>query len=425
MAKKLSSALGVDLGSRYIKIAEVKLQGRQPVVTALGVAATPEGAVDHLGVNDPKAISAVLKQLIAASGASVGDVVLSLAGQQSVMVRPLEVPTMSDSELKSHMDWEITRNIPFSESSVVSDYKAFPPSQAGAQNMDVVMAIAPQSVVDLLIDLVKSSGKKVAAFDVEPLGLARSLKFSYDTTLQGKTVCVTEIGHKTTAINIYQDGKLVMCRQVPIGGEMVTRALADGLGMSFDDAETLKTTRASVPASAGAVGSTGGYGADAGATGAFPSYNPFADATAAYNPFAEAAPAQPEAGYSPFASEEAAAPEVAPAPAMVSTPTEDPETLRIYNAMAPIIEEIGSEVRRSVDYFRGKGSDVDYLLLCGGAAKLKGLDHYLAGILGVEVGMMDPLQGLTLNAKKADPSMVESSKPDFAVAVGNGLHIAF
>jgi len=45
-------------------------------------------------------------------------------------------------------------------------------------------------------------------------------------------------GHKTTSINIYRNGKLLMPRQIPIGGEMFTRAIADGLGISMAEAET-------------------------------------------------------------------------------------------------------------------------------------------------------------------------------------------
>src|SRR6478672_13401036 len=87
MAKKLSSVLGVDLGSRNIKVAEVRTQGREPVLNALGIIDTPEGAVDHTGVFNPEAVGAALKQAIAAAGASVPNVVVSIAGQASVLVR--------------------------------------------------------------------------------------------------------------------------------------------------------------------------------------------------------------------------------------------------------------------------------------------------------------------------------------------------
>ena len=60
MAKRLNSVLGVDIGSRSIKIAEVKNQGKEAVVTAIGMIETPEGAVDHTGVYNAEAVGAAL-----------------------------------------------------------------------------------------------------------------------------------------------------------------------------------------------------------------------------------------------------------------------------------------------------------------------------------------------------------------------------
>jgi type IV pilus assembly protein PilM len=123
MAKKLNSVLGVDIGSQRIKVAEIRTQGRDAVVTALGMIATPEGAVDHTGVYNPDAVAAAIKQCAADAGATAPFVVASISGQASVLVRTLEVPRMNPTELKEHMQWEINRNIPFAESTVVSDFR--------------------------------------------------------------------------------------------------------------------------------------------------------------------------------------------------------------------------------------------------------------------------------------------------------------
>src|SRR5665213_706444 len=105
MAKRLSSVLGIDIGSRKIKIAEVKTHGKEPVVSALGMIDTPEGSVDHTGVYNAEAVGIALKQLLNQAGASVSQVVVSIAGQASVLVRTLEVPRMSPAELSEHMRW--------------------------------------------------------------------------------------------------------------------------------------------------------------------------------------------------------------------------------------------------------------------------------------------------------------------------------
>lgn len=413
MAKKLSSALGVDLGSQFIKIAEVRNQGGQPVVTALGMAATPEGAVDQMGVHDGAAISAVLKELASQAGASTNDVVISLAGQQAVLVRTLEVPTMSDSELDKHMEWEITRNIPFNESTVVSDFKAFPPESADAQNMDVVMAIAPQSAAVGLTELVRKASKKPAALDVEPLCLARCLTSSYGSEHGGKSVCVIDVGHKTTSINIYKDGKLLMPRTVPVGGEAFTRAIADNMGMSFEEAEQLKHEKAEVPLDG--VAQSGGGAPAFGETQQFAPYNPFAD-----SPGDAAAPAEGEAA--PAEAEAAPEPAPEPAPAAGGLPE---DVMRIYTAMAPVVDDFTSEVRRSIDFFRSKGGTVEHLMLCGGGSRLNGLSAFLGNALGLSSELLDPMKNISVNARKADTSQLEETSQDFAIAIGNGLYACY
>lgn len=408
MAKKLNSVLGVDIGSQHIKIAEIRNQGNEPVVTALGMIATPEGAVDHTGVYNSDAIAVALKQVLNESGASVPHAVISIAGQASVLVRTLEVPRMNPAELKEHMQWEINRNIPFSESNVVSDYQPLETEDPASQNMDVVMAISPQSAIDTVIACVKKAGRQAAAIDVEPLSMARSLRMSYDDAV-GNTICLVEIGHKTMSINIYRDGKLLMPRQVPLGGEMFTKAIADALGVSNEEAETIKLSRLEIPISAAGGASLPGMAAP---TQEFQAYNPFAD--------------EPAPTVSPAPADELPPMEPAPAAELAPMPSaSSPDSTRIYNAVAPVLEELVAEIRRSIDYFRSRGGDVQNIMLAGGGSKIRGLAAFLNASLGLPCDVYDPVRRLNLNVKKVAPGFVDDHREEMAVAIGNALHIFF
>ena len=487
MAKKLSSILGVDLGSRNIKVAEVRTQGREPVLNAIGIIDTPEGAVDHTGVFNPEAVGAALKQAISAAGASVPNVVVSIAGQASVLVRTLEVPRMNATELREHMQWEINRNIPFAESNVVSDYRPLQDEDPNSPNMDVVMAISPQSAIDTIIAAIKAAKRTPAAIDVEPLSVARSLTFSYGEEYQGQTVCFVDMGHKTTAINIYRDGKLLMPRQIPVGGEMVTKALADAMNLAMEEAEKLKVERCEVPHTAGQDAGFGvfdmGFGSAststptlAGEVNEFQPYNPFAEDS---NPFPAATPVAdpttpassdltPTYGVDNPAPADAVPGEVVPAPfdplaglgappvdhdpmtsigpfgepntgvspvpvppvegasnLPVASAIVDPEVQKMYDIMAPVLEEFVAEVRRSVDYFRSRGGEINRVVMGGGGAKLKGLSEYVGRSLGLECDSYDAFRRLNINSKKVAPGMAEDLRQDFVVAIGNALHIFF
>jgi type IV pilus assembly protein PilM len=322
MAKKLTSALGIDIGSRKIKLAELRAQGRDAAITAIGMIDTPEGAVDHTGVYNPDAVGAAIKALVSETGASVGQAIVSIQGQSSVLVRTLEVPRMNSGELKDHMEWEMNRNNPFAEANPVRDYRPLADENPNSPNMDVVMAIASPSAVDTIMQCIKKAGKQCAAIDVEPMGLARSLMQSHDSDYAGQTVCVVNIGHKTTSINIYKDGKLLLPRQVPVGGEMFTRAIADGLGLSMEEAEQRKVENADISSLTVAASSFDNPFSAGGGGDSMQPYNPFASDDAPANPFASGEPANP------FASDPAN-PYDEPAPAgddePVPAPAPEPE----------------------------------------------------------------------------------------------------
>ncbi len=489
MAKKLTSVVGIDIGSHTIKVAELRSKGRTPEVSALGMIATPEGAVDHTGVYNSDAVGDALKELLGQAGVTCGQAMVSIAGQASVLVRTLEVPRMNATELKEHMQWEISRNIPFAESNVVSDFKALSDEDPNSPNMDVVMAIAPQSAIDTLVASVKRGGRSAVGIDVEPLALARSLQVSYEEEFENLVVCVVDMGAKTTSINIYRSGKLLMPRQIPIGGENFTKAIADNLGISMEEAETLKTEKGVIPQSAIESAKAGGFeptfglppavSAPTGETQEFTPYNPFSDEplpvmptafpepetaseAPAYEPqapgqfesehvteappFADETPHVPEAA--PMVHEEEHAPidftppaheepnftsepnpfemvESPPAMSNAPVPVDNPEEARVFNAFASILEEFMAEVRRSIDYFRSKGGEVNRILLGGGGTKIRGLSEYVSASMSMECDQYDPFQHLTVSEKRVAPGFVDEHKQEFAVAIGTGLHIFF
>ncbi|RMG26623.1 MAG: type IV pilus assembly protein PilM [Armatimonadetes bacterium] len=384
MAKRLNQALGVDIGTHSMKIAAVRMADT-PVVSALGVSPTPPNTCDHTGIFDPKTLGAALRALVGETGVGVKDAIFCINGQSSVVVRNLEVPKMSDAELREHMGWEIQRNIPFAESTVVSDYRPIPnPNLDATQNMEVVMAVSPQSAVEAVVELVRGAGLKPAAIDVEPLGLGRVILSCHQSDLATKNVCLVHVGHSVTSINMYRQGILAFPRTVPLGSAFWTKAISENLGVGADEAENMKLN-AVIPDTAGGVGAT----------------------VQAYNPFAPSA-SEPD--------EQTQAPAPAPAP--------DTGDSRVYQAMVPQLEEFVAEIRRSIDYYQSRGGQVDELVVSGGGSLLKGLDSFLGRSLGLPVSRLNPLQGIGVEAPGAE-TLAGGLASQYATAIGMGLYIAY
>lgn len=107
----------------------------------------------------------------------------------------------------------------------------------------------------------------------------------------------------------------------------------------------------------------------------------------------------------------------ATAPAAMS----DEEYLRtqISDAIMPMLHELVTELRRSLEFFRNRanGLGAQQVVVCGGTAKLPGLVPFLNANLEVPVVMGNPLEHLSAGPK-SDPKYLEDVGPFFPVSVG-------
>jgi type IV pilus assembly protein PilM len=432
MAKQPSVAVGIDIGTRFIKVAEVRV-GKPPLLTNIGIAPTPEGAVDAGGVLDKNAVAATLKRLLADSGISTKQAVFSIAGQNAVVVRILEVPRMNPTELRSHMDWEIQRNIPFADTRVQSAYEIVhrPGEDPNDPNMEVVLAVAQQDAVDGLVDIADKVGLEPYAIDVEPLALGRSLILSQPDMQQG-AVAVINLGASATSIDIYDRGLLSFPRVLPTGGDMMTRAVAERLMLPEAEAEQLKVQLAEVLMDQVPIGTPfgvpGGFYTPTlgGAPLTPPPGMPFAGSESAPMPGLDMpggeSEAPPEVPPSPFA------PEPSPEPGLpAAQPAADARKVQVFQAIYPLLEELVSEIRRSVEYFRSRhtGADIGHILLCGGSAVIPNLDQFIATSIGIPTSVANPMRGVQLNVRRHGPEYVATHAHLLAVAIGMGMHPCF
>jgi type IV pilus assembly protein PilM len=91
---------------------------------------------------------------------------------------------------------------------------------------------------------------------------------------------------------------------------------------------------------------------------------------------------------------------------------------QVADAMIPILGELVTELRRSIEYYRSQsGANVDRILICGGTAKLPGLAPFLSAQLGAPVEVADPMRNVTVVAK-TDATYLSEVSPVFPVSLG-------
>jgi len=95
----------------------------------------------------------------------------------------------------------------------------------------------------------------------------------------------------------------------------------------------------------------------------------------------------------------------------------------VVDAISGVIERLAAEMHRSFDYYQAQFREggISKIFLCGGTAKLKGIDDFLANILGIPCFIDDPLRNIRVEPKRFDAARLKGFAPDLAVAVGLSL----
>jgi len=157
--------LGVAIDQATVKAAVCR--GRE-LLTA--IEPVPPG-----GLNDPRALVATLAEAASRTGWRGRKAVTAITGER-VVIRYLRLPQMTAAELQAGMAYELENYLPTGARDMVVDWTILGDGSGRNSNqMDVLLAAAPREQVTQLADLFQGAGLELAAVDLVPLALCRSL----------------------------------------------------------------------------------------------------------------------------------------------------------------------------------------------------------------------------------------------------------
>lgn len=221
---RVGNSVGLDIGTSGIKA--VKLKFVKEVIELEGFVLKPA---------QPGLKSFLESQEIKKAN-------ISLSGP-STIIRYVNFPKMSGSELKQAMKFEAQKSIPFSVDDVNLDSCILRPDLPD-NKMLVMLAAAKKEFVKERLKLLENSGVKVHVIDLDSLALVNAFNFNYSTQddFKNKAVALLNIGASFSNLNILEAGLPVLSRDMHIAGNTFTQKIKDMLAVDFKTAEELKIT---------------------------------------------------------------------------------------------------------------------------------------------------------------------------------------
>lgn len=224
-------AIGLDLGSGAVKLVEVKREAGGIILNRLGIAEFAGGAVEDGRIVNRDAVFSALRQAILISGTNCKDTVLAVSGR-NLFVREISMPAMKEAELKSALEWELEKYVPYAAEKCYYDFAVIGQGQSEFETRILFVAI-PREQVDILAELVKEAGLRPLVVDIEPLAIVRTLD-------NAENSMIVDIGEMSSQFYVFRQGSPVISRSVAFGGRRFTEVIMETLALDYREAERFK-----------------------------------------------------------------------------------------------------------------------------------------------------------------------------------------
>jgi len=237
------SVIGLDIGTNGIRAAELRTTD-PATLSRFGQLALPQGAMTKGEVVDADAVASVIKELWRRAGFKSKQVQIAVANQ-NVVVRQVDMPRMSEEDLRSALGYQVQDYIPIPLDEAQLDHVLLDEFIAddGTEMMRVLAIAAQREMIDGFIGVLARAGLDVAGVDISALAAVRALASNVPPVVgERQAEAIIDVGAGVTNVAVHEFGTPRFVRIVPSGGNDFTGALVAELGISPDDAELAKLT---------------------------------------------------------------------------------------------------------------------------------------------------------------------------------------
>jgi len=236
--KPKKEVVGIDIGSSSVKLVQLKKQKGVYHLESFGMAPLPSETIVDNTIMDSTSIKEAVKNLLESQKIKTKNVVTSMSGN-SVIIRKILLPMMSEEELESAIQWEAEQYIPFELSDVNLDFQIIGPSKEDPSQMNILLVAAKKDVVNDLAMIFKELGLTPQVMDVDCFALENIFEYNYEIADEA-IVGLINMGANAINVNVIKNGHSVFTRDIQVGGNMFNEEIQKRMGLSSDDAEKVK-----------------------------------------------------------------------------------------------------------------------------------------------------------------------------------------
>lgn len=201
----------------------------------------PEAIVDGAFMNTTAIVSTV-RELLARHKVKTKEAVVGVSGN-SVIVKRISLPLMTQEELDESIQWEAEQYIPFDVNDVNIDAYILQGQADDAGQMEVLLVAARKELINEYTSLVLEAGLKPSVIDVAAFAMENMFTLNYDPP--PGAIALVNVGASMVNVNVLRRGVSAftrdMGRDMGMGGRAYTEEIQRAMNVSYEEAEIFKT----------------------------------------------------------------------------------------------------------------------------------------------------------------------------------------
>jgi type IV pilus assembly protein PilM len=232
-------AFGLDVSDLSLKIIKLKKRGKFFDLVSFGEEKIKPGIIKGGEIKSEIALVKIIKEAITkVKGKKLRTkyVVASLP-EEKAFLQVIQMPRMSEEDLKSAVIYEAENYIPLPIDQVYLDSQIVPPVHNHLDHSDVLIAALPKKTVDSYFSCFKKANLKPISLEIESLAIARDLIKNEVTT---SPVLLIDLGATRSGFIVFSGHSLRFTSSIPVSSQSFTEIISKALRTDLVEAERLK-----------------------------------------------------------------------------------------------------------------------------------------------------------------------------------------
>ena len=231
LIKGLGDFFGLDIGTNAVRVVQLSRTGAGWSMVHYGYTPVDSKITSGDSPEARRRLGEAIMTAVGQAGIRTSNVAIGLPSNKTFST-VIDVPKVSEQELKAMMKYQVDQYIPMSSDEAEVDWVLLGESLHAQNQYEVLLTSTSKTYAEERLELVEGLGFNVIAEEPDAIAMVRSLSVtdSQDARL------IIDMGENSTDLAVVYNGAPRLIRMIPTGLSSLVRAAVQNLNVQEDQA---------------------------------------------------------------------------------------------------------------------------------------------------------------------------------------------